>query len=186
MKEVRLIIVLAAFTFSCGMLKRGAIPWENKPISVPKSGAVATNGKSQPAAAISIAPAKIPASVKARKNKLDEAFRDWKGIPYVLGGSSYSGVDCSSFMQIVFEDYFGLKLPRNTKDQQKIGSSVKKNGIEIGDLIFFKTGRNTLHVGVAVSSNEFMHASTSSGVMISGLKERYWADAYLTTRRIFK
>lgn len=185
MKEVRLIIVLAAFTFSCGMLKRGAIPWEEKPISVPKSGTVATKGKPQPAATTSLAPAKIPASAKARKNKLDEAFRDWKGIPYVLGGASYSGVDCSSFMQIVFEDYFGVKLPRNTKDQLNVGSPVKKNRIEIGDLIFFKTGKKTLHVGVAVSSGEFMHASTSSGVMISGLEERYWAESYLTTRRVF-
>ena len=124
---------------------------------------------------------------KGEKNiqeSLGVAFKDWKGVPYVLGGMGYNGVDCSSFMQIVFEDYFGLKLPRNTRDQIKVGKSVKQKSITLGDLVFFQTGKNTLHVGVMVNNREFMHASTSSGVMISGLQEKYWSDRYLTARRI--
>tara|TARA_R110002096_G_scaffold97694_19_gene217806 strand:+ start:4623 stop:5177 length:555 start_codon:yes stop_codon:yes gene_type:complete len=182
-KELRIVIVFMLLTLSCGVLKRGAIPWEAKPVSKTAS----KKSKSPASASVTVlkTPEKLSASGKEIKKKLDEAFRDWKGIPYVLGGSSYSGVDCSSFMQIVFEDYFGTKLPRTTTEQLKVGKSVKRNKIVIGDLIFFKTGRKTLHVGVAVSNGEFMHASTSSGVMISGIEERYWADAYLTTRRLF-
>ncbi len=184
-KEVRIVIVFMLLTLSCGVLKRGTIPWEQKPIVKTKK-AIQTSTLPTNASVTTVKTTKkLSSSEKEIKKKLDEAFRDWKGIPYVLGGSSYSGVDCSSFMQIVFEDYFGAKLPRTTAEQLKVGKSIKRNKIEIGDLIFFKTGRKTLHVGVAVSNGEFMHASTSSGVMISGIEERYWADAYLTTRRLF-
>ena len=115
---------------------------------------------------------------------LNMAHQEWKGAPYVLGGSGINGVDCSSFVQIVFEDYFLKKLPRNTKQQLKVGNSVRRNYIRPGDLIFFRTGRSLLHVGVAMDGNRFLHASVSSGVMISRLDQRYWASRYLTTRRI--
>ncbi len=51
-------------------------------------------------------------------------------------------------------------------------------------MVFFKTGRNTFHVGVMINTEQFMHASTSSGVIISNIQNRYWADAYLTARRV--
>ena len=105
-------------------------------------------------------------------------------MPYILGGSSYKGVDCSSFMQIVYKDYFDITLPRNTREQMKTGRAVKRRNISLGDMVFFKTGRNTFHVGVMINSEQFMHASTSSGVIISNIQNRYWADAYLTARRV--
>jgi len=107
-----------------------------------------------------------------------------KGVPYLLGGNGYDGIDCSAFLQIVFADYFDIKLPRVTADQIKVGKSVKKNNIKIGDLVFFRTGKKTMHAGIMINDQQFMHASTSSGVMISALQERYWSDAYLTTRRV--
>jgi cell wall-associated NlpC family hydrolase len=115
---------------------------------------------------------------------LNQAHTDWKGTPYVLGGSGISGVDCSSFSQIVFEDYFGIELPRNTRQQLQERSSVRRNYMQAGDLIFFKTGRNLLHVGIVMEEDKFLHASVSSGVMISKLSQRYWASKYLATRRI--
>lgn len=177
-----LLIFILCATTSCGMLKRGEIPWEQKPkTSTPVLVSSTSKATSKVAEPINLS--KKEADIKT---SLDLAFKDWKGVPYVLGGTGYSGVDCSSFMQIVFADYFEIELPRNTRQQMKEGGSVKKNKIKMGDLVFFKTGRNTFHVGVMVNNEQFLHASTSSGVMVSGLKERYWSDAYLTTRRIFK
>lgn len=115
---------------------------------------------------------------------LQQAHNDWRGTPYVLGGSGIGGVDCSSFMQILFEDYFGISLPRNTRQQLQEGNSVRRKFISPGDLIFFRTGRDLLHVGVALDSKRFLHASVSSGVMISNLDQRYWASRYLATRRV--
>lgn len=166
---------------SCGIVKKGTIPWEERDrkreIEVPVAAAVA---KATDTNAI----LKLSKGEKEIKSSLDLAFKDWKGVPYVLGGTGYSGVDCSSFMQIVFADYFELELPRNTREQMKVGKSVKKNRIKLGDMVFFKTGRNSYHVGVMINNEQFLHASTSSGVMISGIQERYWANAYLTTRRV--
>lgn len=118
------------------------------------------------------------------ENSIEQAHNDWKGTPYVLGGSGIGGVDCSSFMQIIFDDYFGISLPRNTRQQLQEGRSVRRKFVGAGDLVFFRTGRDLLHVGVALDGNRFLHASVSSGVMISRLDQRYWASRYLATRRI--
>lgn len=116
---------------------------------------------------------------------LNQAHNNWKGTPYVLGGSGIGGVDCSSFIQIVLNDYFGIDLPRNTRQQLQEGSGVRRNYTRPGDLVFFRTGRNTLHVGIVMDGDRFLHASVSSGVMISNLSQRYWATKYLATRRVF-
>lgn len=176
------LIMNILFISSCGMLKRGTIPWEDG--AVVESGA--SEKPSNPPTAISAAAMKprLNRSEREMKKSLDLAYKDWKGVPYVLGGTGYGGVDCSSFMQIVFEDYFQIKLPRNTRQQMREGKSVRKNRIRMGDLVFFKTGRNLYHVGVMVDDKRFLHASTSSGVMISELSQSYWQRNYLTTRRV--
>jgi len=115
---------------------------------------------------------------------LYKAHEEWQGTPYVLGGSGIGGVDCSSFTQIIFRDYFGKTLPRNTRQQLQEGSSVRRNHIRPGDLIFFRTGRDLLHVGIAIEDGKFLHASVSSGVMISRVDQRYWASRYLASRRV--
>jgi cell wall-associated NlpC family hydrolase len=112
------------------------------------------------------------------------AHSEWKGTPYRLGGNGINGVDCSSFTQIVFQNFFGIDLPRNTRQQLQEGSGVRRNFVRPGDLIFFRTSRGMLHVGILMEDGDFLHASTSSGVMISNVSERYWASKYLGARRI--
>lgn len=184
-KTPLLLFLIGIFASGCGMVKRGTIPWEErakkevvaKPVTT-STPAVSSSTRTTPEPNLSRSERKV-------KEALDLAFKDWSGIPYLLGGTGYNGVDCSSFMQIVFGDYFEITLPRTTGEQMKEGSSVRKRSIKMGDMVFFKTGRDSYHVGVMVNDEQFMHASTSSGVMISGLQERYWSDAYLTTRRVF-
>lgn len=182
MKHSIILIALAFIGVSCGTLDRGAIQFVDGNIHE-------STGKEEPDKGIekeNRIPVAVITSVDSKRvrSKLDEAYQDWQGIPYILGGTDYSGVDCSAFMQIVFEDYLGKRLPRVTTDQLTVGKSVKRGKIEVGDLIFFRTGRKTLHVGVAISRSEFLHASTTQGVIISSLEDRYWSDFYLTTRRV--
>jgi cell wall-associated NlpC family hydrolase len=118
------------------------------------------------------------------QQELYRAHEEWRGTPYVLGGSSKRGVDCSSFIQIIFDRHFGVSLPRHTGDQIREGAGVRRSSVRPGDLIFFRTSRRSLHVGIALNNEEFLHASTSSGVMISSLDERYWASRFLGVRRV--
>lgn len=123
-------------------------------------------------------------TIDETKASLMDAYQDWQGTPYRLGGESRNGVDCSMFVNIVFENYFDIGLPTNTRTQLNVGNGVRRSAIRTGDLVFFRTGRKTLHVGVAVNQYEFLHASTSNGVTISELGQEYWADRYLAARRV--
>ncbi len=116
--------------------------------------------------------------------QLHSAHREWEGTPYQLGGTGISGIDCSAFTQVVYRDFFGENLPRSTGEQLQEGEGVRRNQIRPGDLIFFRTSRGVLHVGIAMDDGDFLHASVSSGVMISNIGEPYWAGRYLGTRRI--
>lgn len=118
-------------------------------------------------------------------SQLRAAYDDWGGAPYLLGGSSKSGVDCSAFAKSVLEEYFDVEIPRHTRDQLQAGSSVRRNSVRPGDLIFFRTDRGVLHVGIAMDNGDFLHASYSSGVMISNVGERYWSGRFLGVRRVF-
>jgi|AntRauTorcE11898_2_1112593.scaffolds.fasta_scaffold50669_2 cell wall-associated NlpC family hydrolase len=155
-RKVLLITILTSLT-ACGVANKQRVPSQNSAPTIQRNNILSA---------------------------LNQAHTDWKGAPYVLGGSGIGGVDCSSFSQIVFEDYFGIELPRNTRQQLQVGSSVRRNYMQPGDLVFFRTGRNLMHVGIVMEGDRFLHASVSSGVMISRLNQRYWASKYLTTRRI--
>jgi len=119
--------------------------------------------------------------------ELGRLIQSYLGRPY-SGKSKYSkGFDCSQFMQELFLKFNGTELPRTVKEQSKSGYSVSKSDIHYGDLIFFRTeGRNASHVGVYVGFDEFVHSSTSSGIIISSLKDKYWKKRFLGGRRIVR
>lgn len=152
------LLILSFLITSCGVVERSAQPVERSTVSQSSQNSVI--------------------------DQLNEAHLEWKGTPYILGGSGVGGIDCSAFTQIVFENYFGIELPRNTRQQLQEGQSIRRNYIRPGDLIFFRTGRTLLHVGVAMENGDFVHASVSSGVMVSNIKQEYWATRYLGSRRI--
>jgi lipoprotein Spr len=113
-------------------------------------------------------------------------LREYLGKPY-RGQSRYDvGVDCSMFTRDVFRSYNRMELPRTAAEQFKAGRDVPHGRMMFGDLVFFRTERNNkiTHVGIYVGDNEFIHASSSQGVIISGLSEKYWAKAYVAGRRI--
>lgn len=117
---------------------------------------------------------------------LSEQQREWAGTPYVLGGNTRRGIDCSGFTRTTFMDRFNIQLPRTTSDQAKYGILIPRSQIQTGDLVFFKTGRgpNGYHVGIYVKDDLFLHASTKGGVIYSSLNSPYWSQKYWQARRI--
>ncbi|HAF9685792.1 TPA: bifunctional murein DD-endopeptidase/murein LD-carboxypeptidase [Salmonella enterica] len=105
-------------------------------------------------------------------------------VRYRLGGSTKKGVDCSSFVQRTFREQFGLELPRSTYEQQEMGKAVSRNNLRTGDLVLFRAGSTGRHVGIYIGNNQFVHASTSSGVIISSMNEPYWKKRYNEARRV--
>jgi len=121
---------------------------------------------------------------KRVKAKLMSQYRMWKGTPYRYGGSSLKGVDCSAYVQNTFRGKLGYAMPRTTRTQIKVGRKVSKSSLKVGDVVFFKTGRNTLHNGIYLGQSKFMHASSSKGITISDLRNPYWKKTYFTAKRI--
>lgn len=112
--------------------------------------------------------------------------RQYMGVKYVWGGTTAAGFDCSGYTQVAFRDS-GVSIPRTTGAQYNAGTPVAKNKLKTGDLVFFNTtGRGTVsHVGIYVGSNNFIHASTSRGVMISSIYDKYyWGSRYVGARRV--
>ena len=118
------------------------------------------------------------------KTAILEQFSNWKGTRYHLGGTTHKGVDCSALMQHIFNDSFHKSVPRTTTQQIKNGEKVNKEQLKPGDLVFFKTSPGMRHVGVYVGDNQFIHASSSQGVTMSSLANRYWVTHYETARRL--
>lgn len=123
-------------------------------------------------------------SISKTQASLRQAYHEWKGTPYRWGGATLEGIDCSMFVNTVFEDYFNIELPRRTRAQLNAGRSLRRSAIRSGDLVFFRTGRKTLHVGIMMNQTEFLHASTTQGVTISRMDENYWSKRYLAGRRV--
>mgnify|MGYP001179742983 CR=1 FL=1 len=119
-----------------------------------------------------------------RKKVLKRQYSKWVGTPYRYGGQTSRGIDCSALMVKVFGDAFNRQLPRTTIQQVKVGKAISKRHLQIGDLIFFKTGWNKRHVGVYMGKGQFFHASVSKGVTISRLDKPYWAKRYWQSRRV--
>lgn len=109
------------------------------------------------------------------------------GVPYRMGGTSPSGFDCSGFIYYVFNQ-IGMTLPRTAAGQYGAGTSVSKSNLEPGDLVFFETyKRGPSHSGIYVGDNQFIHASSSRGIMISSINDpHYWAPRYLGARRVLE
>jgi cell wall-associated NlpC family hydrolase len=105
------------------------------------------------------------------------------GVPYMWGGESFNGVDCSGFVQAVFHRN-GIELPRTADAQYEVGRRVSERGLQPGDLVFFQTyAEGASHVGIYLGSGQFVHASYSNGVRVDSLSAAYYSSRYLGARR---
>ena len=115
------------------------------------------------------------------KNLTHAALR-FLGTPYVFGGTTAYGFDCSGFTQHVFA-MLGMSIPRTADAQYYAGSRIRGN-MKTGDLVFFQTYQpGPSHVGIYLGGGKFVHASSSHGVMVSNLADSYWQARYLGAKR---
>lgn len=122
----------------------------------------------------------------ATSSKIVSDAKALTGVPYKWGGNTTSGFDCSGFMVYVFKKS-GLSLPRTTAEMMKLGTSVSKNNLKAGDLVFFNTsGKGVSHAGIYIGSNNFIHTSSSQGVMVSSINDPYyWGSKYMGAKRVY-
>jgi cell wall-associated NlpC family hydrolase len=140
------------------------------------------------AAAIETTPAPHPSGPLALAgrsiaSRLRAEVQTWRKTPHKMGGTSRRGVDCSGFVQQVYQETFRRSIPRTTALQVKSGRPVPRSRIRPGDLVFFRPPHKVRHVGIYLGGGQFAHASTSRGVIISSLSEGYWRQCYWTARR---
>ena len=178
------MLILALVTTACA--SRGAVPRPFPGAAVPKGagmpppdsadGPAADSG----AAAPPIAPADgvtVPAVI--------QTALDFLGVPYRLGGTDPSGFDCSGLMQWVFARH-GMTLPREVRDQYRVGREIDLDDVKPGDLIFFETvSRGASHVGMIIGEGRFVHAPSSQGVVrVEPYTANYWIRRFVGVRRV--
>ncbi|SDO37763.1 C40 family peptidase [Alkalicoccus daliensis] len=103
------------------------------------------------------------------------------GSPYVWGGTSPAGFDCSGFIQYAFAQN-GQSIPRTVSQMWNAGSHVSSPSV--GDLVFFETRTGPSHAGIYVGNNQFVHSGSSTGVTISNMSNPYWSSNYMGAKRL--
>ena len=129
-----------------------------------------------------------PAVVSPAASSIIEEARRWLGTPYRYGGKERRrGTDCSGMVMEVYRTTTGVALPRNSAHQQEFCRKIKRSELSAGDLVFFSSkrgGGRVSHVGIYVGDGRFIHASSSRGVMESGLDEQYFATHFHSAGRV--
>jgi peptidoglycan endopeptidase LytE len=167
MELVRLGLVIAVAAAASACASSGATP---RPFPIPEPPAT-----HEP----DVAATAIDTSLVVR------SALDLRGVPYRNGGTDPKGFDCSGLVQYVFAQG-GVALPREVREQARIGNEVRLAGIRPGDLIFFRTsGTGPSHVGISIGGDEFVHAPSSRGVVrVEKFSAPYWANRIEGVRRV--
>ncbi|PWJ67153.1 lipoprotein Spr [Fibrobacter sp. UWB15] len=119
------------------------------------------------------------------KSDLETYARKWMGAKYVYGKATRTKTDCSGFVMQVYKGYYNIELDHSSSKMYKDsrGKSVSRGGLKEGDLVFFGSLWKIDHVGIYLGGGRFIHASTSKGVMISPMQDKYWGHKYQGARR---
>jgi cell wall-associated NlpC family hydrolase len=98
-----------------------------------------------------------------------------------------AGIDCSAFTREVYAKSFGVELPRTANLQSRLGETIRKDELQFGDLVFFKTAKYApvTHVGIYIGEGLFANAASSKGVSLASLDSKYWSKRYLNGKRLF-
>jgi len=165
MKKIFLLILFSAFLVSCGSSRK-----------------TTSSSKSSSSSSKKVSNKKSEAVVKYAKT--------FEGTRYKFGGTTKKGMDCSGLVYTSYKKE-GIEMPRISRDMATKGKRISLGKATKGDLVFFKTNKNknTInHVGLVVENNHgeifFIHSTSSLGVIISSLEERYWKNAFVEVRRI--
>lgn len=131
-----------------------------------------------------------PKHASEKVNKVLSTAREFIGTPHAYGQQSKSGIDCSGLVNLAFQS-IGVKIPRSSSDMANIGDQVKVKELQVGDIVLFTHpgGTSITHSGIVtkfedVGTIEFIHTSSSKGVIEESMTSDYWATNFVTARRI--
>lgn len=121
----------------------------------------------------------------SKANAIIATAKSYLGVPYLWGGTTPAGFDCSGFVQYVFRKH-GISLNRTCETQYKNGTYISKSNLRPGDLVFFQNTYKAgiSHVGIYIGNNQFIQCSSSRGVVISNLGSSYYVQHYYGARRV--
>ena len=124
-------------------------------------------------------------STTAKPTNLEKYAKEWLGAKYVYGAASKKKTDCSGYVMQVYKGFYGISLDHSSQHMfdDGRGYSIKRTKLKEGDLVFFGNFWKISHVGIYLKGDRFIHASTSSGVIITPMDDKYWASKYKGARR---
>lgn len=119
------------------------------------------------------------------RGSLENYARGWMGAKYAYGQATKTRTDCSGFVMQVYKGYYNIALDHSSSGMYKDsrGSKVSRGSLREGDLVFFGSFWKIDHVGIYLKGDRFIHASTSKGVIISPMNDKYWSHKYQGGRR---
>ncbi len=172
-----LLLVITILLASCGSSRSRVVTTKKRPYNSEEK-AIAYEHTPETKSSSSLA------------EKIVKAAKKFEGTRYKYGGTNKRGMDCSGLIFTSFLEE-GVALPRTSRAMSLQGERLYLKEVAIGDLLFFETNKNKKvinHVGLVVEVTEdgiyFIHSSTSSGVIISSLSERYWYNNFIMARRV--
>lgn len=115
-------------------------------------------------------------------------FIEYMNTPYLWGGTSKRGIDCSAFIQTMFFQALGVELPRTSLEQSGVGEPVDRADLKFGDLVFFDTMRKgrVTHVGMYLGNGYFAHSGSKTGVAVASLDSEFYTRVYLKAKRVIE
>ncbi|MBN1560088.1 C40 family peptidase [candidate division KSB1 bacterium] len=117
--------------------------------------------------------------------KMKDEIKKFYGAPYRWGGDSSQGTDCSGLIVTIYKNSANITLPHNTQEIFARSKKIYKMDLLFGDLVFFSShGRQPTHMGLYLTKGYFVHASSTKGVILSKLSDRYYASQFIGARRI--
>ena len=130
--------------------------------------------------------ATIPKTGSADGYALSGTALSLRGAPYRNGGiDPSSGFDCSGFVRYVYRQH-GVDMPREVREQFRVGKNVDRDRLEPGDLVFFSTtAPGASHVGIVIGGDQFVHAPNERGVVrVESLNSQYWGSRFIGAKRV--
>ena len=196
MSRLVVVVGLAALLAACAS---SGVVYTPKPFPIPGgSGPAAVPAPADAGAATAVPPSAatppsmpavsslvVPPTGSADGYALSGTALSLRGAPYRNGGVDPRGFDCSGFVRYVYQQH-GVAMPREVREQFRVGTTVDRGRLAPGDLVFFSTvAPGASHVGIVIGGDQFVHAPSERGVVrVENLSSQYWSTRFIGAKRV--